>query len=569
MSNPDTGLGRRISRIPRSRWWRAWRRAARVGLAVLAGAFAGAAQAQDKLDEAVDELAEWLVLGAPGTLKGKAVLVRPSDFFEMGTERSLPLSKYLAWRFGTALGRHGARPVSGTEDDSQAITLQGRWQRESGGSLLLSVEVKQLAGDGLNERSILDSRQKRVPLADIDGKYLRADLESHGRDVVRRLWRGVAMNAPVDGRRYRLHLQPFEVGSETLPEWIGEDLLDVWLPAFTGSGRFAVFLDGSAEQSDGELRGTVRDRGGHIRVNLKIHGKLNQVVAAVNVSLAKELFPEGAFSGGGTKTEETKREDDEAFARAKAKVEERERFLPRKKFRDCPECPELVVVREGSFMMGSPKSEKGRDYDEGPVHRVTIGRAFAVGVYEVTFGEWDACVSGGGCGGYRRGDAGWGRGSRPVINVSWEDAQGYVRWLSRETGEEYRLLSEAEWEYVARAETTGPYHFGSRISPSQANYRETGHVKTVPVGSYSANGFGLHDVHGNVWEWVEDCWNGSYLGAPVDGSAWESGDCSRRVLRGGSWSFIPRDLRSASRFGNSTGSRNDLIGFRVARTLTP
>ena len=235
-------------------------------------------------------------------------------------------------------------------------------------------------------------------------------------------------------------------------------------------------------------------------------------------------------------------------------------------FRDCPGCPEMVVVPEGSFRMGSPESEKGRDDDEGPVRQVTIEYRFAVGVYEVTFEEWDACERDSGCGGYWPDDEGWGRGSRPVINVSWEDARAYVDWLSRKTGEAYRLLSEAEWEYVARAGTTGPYHFGRSLSPSQANYGDD-RGGTVSVGSYSANGFGLHDVHGNVWEWVEDCWNGSYYGVPSDGSAWTSGDCSTRVLRGGSWSYDPGGLRAANRGGNDSGDRLNVSGFRVARTL--
>ena len=250
-----------------------------------------------------------------------------------------------------------------------------------------------------------------------------------------------------------------------------------------------------------------------------------------------------------------------------------------RRFRECEGCPWMVVVPPGEFMMGSPESEAGRDSDEGPVHRVRIERPFAVGVYELTFAEWDACVSGGGCGGYRPSDAGWGRGNRPVIRVSWEDAKAYVRWLSEETGEEYRLLSESEWEYVARAGTRTPFHTGQTISTGQANYdgrytygsgrkgRYRG--ETVEVGSFEANGYGLHDVHGNVWEWVEDCWNGGYREAPADGSAWETGDCSRRVLRGGSWVDIPWLLRSADRYGLGTGNRSNSIGFRIARTLTP
>ena len=205
---------------------------------------------------------------------------------------------------------------------------------------------------------------------------------------------------------------------------------------------------------------------------------------------------------------------------------------PGEVFRDCPSCPEMVVVPAGAFRMGSPASEAGRSDDEGPRHRVTL-RSFALGVTEVTFDEWDACVRGGGCGGRRPDDEGWGRGARPVINVSWEDARAYVRWLSRETGKSYRLPSEAEWEYAARAGTATPFHTGATISTDQANYADR---RTTLVGAFAPNAFGLYDVHGNVWEWVEDCWHDSYRGAPSDGTAWTAGgDCSRRVLRGGSW----------------------------------
>ena len=252
-----------------------------------------------------------------------------------------------------------------------------------------------------------------------------------------------------------------------------------------------------------------------------------------------------------------------ALARAEA-----ERSRPGRRFRDCAECPEMVVIPAGSFMMGSPESEEGRADDEGPVHRVEIGEPFAVGMYEVTFEEWDACAAAGGCGRSRPDDEGWGRGKRPVIHVSWEDAQAYVEWLSRKTGEEYRLLSEAEWEYAARAGSRTRYSFGDDITENDVNYgKNIG--KTQPVGSYAANGFGLHDMHGNVWEWVQDCWNDKYEGAPADGRAWESGNCSRRVFRGGSWNNSPRLLRSAFRGWGVTGYRGIIYGFRVARTLRP
>ena len=248
-----------------------------------------------------------------------------------------------------------------------------------------------------------------------------------------------------------------------------------------------------------------------------------------------------------------------------------------KKFRDCEGCPEMVVVPAGSYMMGSPSDEEDRSYDEGPAHRVSIAEPFAVGVYEVTFREWDACRHAGGCS-HNPDEEGWGRGDRPVIDVSWNDAKEYVRWLSRETGEEYRLLSESEWEYAARAGTTGPFHFGSTISPEQANYdgnytygsgrKGRYRKRTEPVGSFPPNAFGLHDMHGNVWEWVEDCWHDSYRGAPSDGRAWTTGgDCARRVLRGGSWYLKPWSLRSANRGWDESGLRDILVGFRVARTL--
>ena len=187
-----------------------------------------------------------------------------------------------------------------------------------------------------------------------------------------------------------------------------------------------------------------------------------------------------------------------------------------------------------SFMMGSHIGDGFND--ERPRHRVRIDYRIAVGVYEVTFAEWDACANAGGCGGYVPDDRGWGRGNRPVINVSWDDAQSYVRWLSRRTDKTYRLLSEAEWEYVARAGTTTQYHWGDEIGHNRANCDGCGSrwddEKTAPAGSFSANKWGLQDVHGNVWEWVEDCWNVSYAGAPADGSAWGAG-CLResRVAR--------------------------------------
>jgi formylglycine-generating enzyme required for sulfatase activity len=246
------------------------------------------------------------------------------------------------------------------------------------------------------------------------------------------------------------------------------------------------------------------------------------------------------------------------------------------RFKECDECPEMVVVPAGGFMMGSPPGEAGRSDSEGPQHRVTIAKAFAVGKLEVTFTEWDACVASGGCS--HRPDDKWGRGNQPVINVSWNDiTRQYLPWLSRKTGKTYRLLTEAEWEYVARAGTTTQYHFGNderdlctygNVADQTANCRDA-YMPTAPVGSFQRNAFGLHDVHGNVWEWVQDCWNDNHNGASSDGSARTTGECSRRVLRGGSWINGPQDLRSAVRGRDSAGDRDSSGGFRVARTLTP
>ena len=254
---------------------------------------------------------------------------------------------------------------------------------------------------------------------------------------------------------------------------------------------------------------------------------------------------------------------------------EQERALkPKDVFKECNDCPEMVVVPSGSFMMGSSESEDG-DSDERPQHQVTIAQPFAIGRYAVTFDEWDACVADGGCNGYRPSDQGWGRGRRPVINVSWDDAKAYVAWLSKKTGQTYRLPTEAEWEYAARAGSTTPFWFGSSISTKQANYNgnhtyENGikgeyRQKTVPVDSFAPNPWGLYQVHGNVWQWVEDCSHDSYEGAPTDGTAWTTGKCSRHVIRGGAWDFSPRNLRSAVRGSNDAGSRVDCDGFRVVR----
>ena len=247
--------------------------------------------------------------------------------------------------------------------------------------------------------------------------------------------------------------------------------------------------------------------------------------------------------------------------------------LRRERFRDCPDCPEMVIIPAGRFRMGCLSNDGACLDVQKPVREVRIVAPFALSTHEVTFAEWDACVAAGGCGGHRPDDGGWGRGDRPVMRVSWNDARSYVLWLSRRTGTTYRLPSESEWEYAARAGSTSKFSWGYEVGVNRANCDGCGSrwdgPRTVPVGSFSANAFDLHDMHGNVWEWVEDCWNWSYAGAPKDGGARLSGDCAKRVLRGGSWFNNPRVLRAAYRFTKSTGNRNYIIGFRVARTLTP
>jgi formylglycine-generating enzyme required for sulfatase activity len=235
----------------------------------------------------------------------------------------------------------------------------------------------------------------------------------------------------------------------------------------------------------------------------------------------------------------------------------------------------MVRVPAGSFTRGSSASEAGRFDTEGPQHRVTIGTAFSLAKYEVTRGEFAAFVLAAGhraAGDWR--NPGFAQTDRhPVVNVSWNDAKAYVAWLSKTSGKPYRLPSGAEWEYAARAGTTTARYWGERHQEAcrYANVDDAshgcrdGHANTAPVGTFLPNAFGLHDMLGNVWEWTEDCGDGRYAGAPVDGSPW-SGPCSRREVRGGSWGDIPRYARAAVRISDTAGSHVSLIGFRVART---
>ena len=242
-------------------------------------------------------------------------------------------------------------------------------------------------------------------------------------------------------------------------------------------------------------------------------------------------------------------------------------------FRECAkDCPEMVIVPAGEFTMGSPANEKGSQNNERPKHVVRFAKPFAVSKYELTFSEWDACVADGDCDAHVD-DRGFGHGWQPVINVTWDDAQRYVAWLSRMTGKPYRLLSESEWEYAARAGATTAYSWGDEIGSGNADCEDCGSQwdakRPAPIGSFAPNRFGIHDMHGNVWEWVEDCAHGNYTGAPTDGSAWNTGgDCTSHMLRGGGWFFSPGGPRAALRFGYIPGYRFPNLGFRVGRTLS-
>ena len=267
-------------------------------------------------------------------------------------------------------------------------------------------------------------------------------------------------------------------------------------------------------------------------------------------------------------------------------------------FQDCPDCPKLIVVPAGRFDMGSPVSEPGHHSDEGPVHQVTIEYRLAVGVYEVTRAEFGRFVSatnrvmGISCSHWWLGR--WWKNSgnswqnpgffqeddHPVVCVSWNDAKAYARWLSQQTGKRYRLPSEAEWEYMARAGSGGARSWKEdsdqcgNANGADANTDllgragcNDGFAETSPVGSYVANAFGLHDVLGNVWEWAEDCWNETYSGAPSTGRSWRRGDCDLRIVRGGAWNDKPQGLRFAGRYADTAGLRGNIYGFRVVRTL--
>jgi formylglycine-generating enzyme required for sulfatase activity len=247
-------------------------------------------------------------------------------------------------------------------------------------------------------------------------------------------------------------------------------------------------------------------------------------------------------------------------------------------FRDHPNSPEMVVVPEGEFLLGSPENEPGHDASESPMRNIRIGEPIAVGRFPVRFLDWSALVADGGSS-YTPPDEGWGEADRPVINVSWHDANQYVEWLRRLTGLDYRLLSESEWEYCCRAGTRSAFAFGPRIGPHQANYdagiadrcneRVSSAIDcTTRVGTYAPNDFGIYDLHGNVREWTSDAWSENHIARPENGAplaALNSADL--RTVRGGCWNDQARDVRSARRSGQRASFRSPFVGFRVARSF--
>jgi len=256
---------------------------------------------------------------------------------------------------------------------------------------------------------------------------------------------------------------------------------------------------------------------------------------------------------------------------------------PGKVFRDCEGCPSMVVVPAGSFWQGSAEGTPLALKMEMPKRMVTIAEPFAVGVFEVTMAQWDYCVADGGCT-TRPPDNGWGRDSRPVMMVSWNDAQEFTAWLGAKTGQSYSLPSESQWEYIARAGEESDWLGGSptrlcefgNIAGAETGFRwqheeceDRAVMETLPAGSFRANAFGVHDVVGNVAEWTQDCMNLSYLDAPADGSAWGRGICSSRITRGGSWFTGSKEVRLPARFNLKNGDRNDFTGFRVVRGVEP
>ena len=514
----------------------------RAGFLVVACVLSMAGQAQERvrdLDHAVSEIIGTLV--NEGRLSGRKVYVGADDFFEEESELRPPLSKILRTMCLRALTD---RQVEVALVPSEAVqVLHGRWRRESETDLHLTLFIADPPLDR-EEPVATRSDDALVPVEGLRRSDIEPTLRHWGDRVVRRLERDL----PGSGQ-FRLHLEPIPVQDEALSEKFGKYLLGRWRPAFTGSDRFT--LVGSAQSAAGVLRGDVFVAGEHVEVFLRIVDKQENTVASDDVALMISLFPPGMAGDGGG---------------------------------DIPMlAPEMVRIEGGCFQMGSPVLETERNDDERR-HRVCV-EGFSIGKYEVTFAEYDYFVEA--TGQRRPDDEGWGRGQRPVINVSWHAATAYVRWLSKETGRRYRLPTEAEWEYAARAGAETSRYWGDDPSRACEYANASDHVLkdalddittewpmdwwhacrdgqayTSPVGGYRANRHGLHDMLGNVWEWTCSEYDKGYGGEERHCA---SGSVGRRAMRGGSYFHAPRWVRSAARGWNDTGNRNSTLGFRLAQ----
>jgi len=477
------------------------------------------------------------------------------------------------WDYGLEAGESYRAQI--TDELSKARIVAPLWCAESIRSKWVAMEAE------LGKDKLVPARlQKVVPpeafeaiqAADLigwDGAVDHARALAFVRKICERL--GKPANAPIDMMEELADLRPLT----PLPE------VGAFPAATVAPGQDAVLADLRATWTNFPARddsSAVERFLARVRGTAPGSGLEFEVEHALDVMRAEAQRREKAQRA----TEEAARR--EAEEKAAAAAEEQRRRTPGAEFRDGEGLPLMVTIPAGTFRMGSPDNERDRSGDEGPIREVRIPKPLAVGKYPVTVGEFrrfvEATGHDTGASAYVGDGKEWkdtpGRGWRspgfaqddnhPVTCVNWHDAVAYAAWIAKVTGKDYRLLSEAEWEYACRAGTTTRYAFGDEIGADRANFN--GNKKgTTPVGAYPANAFKLHDMHGNVWEWCQDCWNANYNGASSDGSAWTAGDCSQRVLRGGSWSGIPRSLRSAARSRSGPSNRYYYGGFRLARTV--
>ncbi|MFM9938768.1 MAG: SUMF1/EgtB/PvdO family nonheme iron enzyme [Hyphomicrobiaceae bacterium] len=511
-------------------------------------------------------------------------------FGEAGTDGKLTLARY--------------EGMGGLEGSIDRALADARRKAGAGGSeqVLHDLFIPQLAtwDPAANAAKRLVAKETeltagdRAPLAPLANALVDARLLTRGRDTIEVAHEALLRRPPIpgwlDGHKDALKLRD-DVLKEA-KEWSdrGKQPSDLVrrgerLNMAEQIGSSPIFK-GALAPASGYLAACRKDENAAARVAGRRRAAIYTLMAATIVALTGVIYKEPLGEIWFEQT--TVRSFIATDVRPHVLSADREQALkPGETFRECAQhCPEMVVVPAGSFRMGSPDSEAGREKDEGPQRTVTFAKAFAVGKFEVTWDEWELCVAMRGCDGRPTGDATFGKGKEPVINVSWDQARSYVEWLSRMTGKTYRLLSEAEWEYAARAGTETVYSFGNDpadickyANVADQSFKRRGYTaasvdcddkqaQTAPVGSYSANAFGLHDMHGNVFEWVQDCFVDSYKDAPTDGSAVADRPGCNRVVRGGSWIDQPVDARAAYRGTDEPDSRDFFIGFRVGRVVS-